>query len=353
MYCPNCGAQLPDAAQFCTSCGVSITTQASSPASHAVAPVYGAPSPHGKGGGKKAAVIAVAAVAALALIGAGIFAIIKLAPFSGGSKGDSMIVMKSKTQTVENGYVQSTTAEYVRNAHGDVTAVNMNATLSGVAVSEQRVDNAIAYTYTDDGYLTSITVAPEVLGSTAPVVIPVSSNVDANGRLESLSLAVPNTQIAVSAYYNYRGDSDSLSSVEYTINGVGSASALSVLGSILGHAQLPFIEFANAYILQFSAYSSGAIFVVNINEDGQLFDIRGGNDNSIIYTNANPSHEERAGQTIDIALDAYSSSATYDDNGFLTHSVQKTQGSTITVDCSYEQVADPSRAMSIFGRLYA
>ena len=371
MFCPNCGATIPDSAQFCTSCGTRILPQAGGAApTPLVAPVYGGPALRGGGSGggtkprkRRGLKIALIAIAAVALIGGGIFAATKLLPGGGlgggglgggGPKTEPITVVKTRTQTVDSGYLQKTTMEYVYDQHGNVTSVNAVMTLSGVAVSEQRIDDAFTYSYTADGYLASITVAPEVMETDAPFTIPVASEVDASGRLTTLQLTIPGANVSVRADYDYYANTDALSSVTYTVNGGdGSAYIASLIVSLLDHAQLPCFTTGTSSIIDAASKGKTASFVANIDESGRVLNVQGVSDNSALFMNTYPSREERAGQTIELGSGTYKLTNTFDQNGYLTHSVQNTGSYAITLDYSYEQIEDPSRGAYIFGRIWS
>jgi len=52
MFCPNCGAQLPDGSVFCSSCGANIGAQTAQPINAAVAPVAQSAAPVAASAGK-------------------------------------------------------------------------------------------------------------------------------------------------------------------------------------------------------------------------------------------------------------------------------------------------------------
>lgn len=171
MFCPRCGTQLPDDAQFCGSCGTRLATPAAPaakatpvavsvpiPASAATTPSGGAAAAAPKGVSKRAVAIGLVAVIVIAAV---VVAGMLTSWFGLAKDKSAYVVTKTTTYYTDEGAmgIVSGVTENMLDAHGNVASSTLTAygwSKSKDEPVETHLSGTQTTTYTRDnhGYLT-------------------------------------------------------------------------------------------------------------------------------------------------------------------------------------------------------
>ena len=365
MLCPRCGTQLPDEACFCAQCGTSLSTvpagvekavagaaisaapiayaqlptTAQQPVAYAQQPAVvqqpaayyqqsaaysqqpAAPKKRGK-----ALPIVLASVAAVVVVAALVVAGLFTNWFGFG--GDALYIAKSQT-TTSSGI--TTRAE---NEH-------KNGSLVRRTQFQDDQEATIEVTCDSNGFPTA---ARAIAGSESRELFRCANTFDARGRISTSTLNIDGGNLK--AVYSYYGDSDNLSSVQYSVDFDLDGFMFSTL-SAYPLQTYPCISYGISLMK-----GAGSTSKVSFSEEGFLqsyTDV----DGATIPVNPTP-RDQRKGQTITSADETRTIEQVFDANGY----IQKTtiswdDSSTTVITNEWEKVMFPNRCASIFLRIYA
>ena len=351
MFCPRCGTQLPDEASFCAQCGTQLNVAVAGAASTAAPvayaqqptvvqqpvayaqqpavvqqPVAYAQQPAAPKKRGKSLPIVLASVTAMMVVAAFVVAGIFTNWF--GLGGDALYVMKSQT-TTSSGSTTRTEYEYENGSPVRRTQFQ----------DDQEV--TIEVTCDSNGFPTA---ARAVAGSESKEFLRCSNTFDARGRISTSTLNIDGGNLK--AVYSYYGDSDNLSSVQYSVDFDLDGFMFATL-SAYPLQIYPCISYGISLMK-----GAGSTSTMSFSEEGLLQSYTNV-DGAMTPINSMP-RDQRKGQTITDANDERTVEQVYDANGYIQkYTVNWEDSSTTVITNELERVMVPNRCASIFLRVYA